>query len=239
MSAATLVLTALATLAAGGAFALVGACQARRGVGADARLALRLYVLWWIGLAASAVATATGVLLTAFGTGSPAVVGALRIAAVYAVCVALWGLMYYLSWLLTGSRKLLRPLALLYAAYYGAASFALLATAPGGIDAGPWHVDLAFDATWGPHGLGALLLVEVPPLVAGLLFLTLAPYVEAERRRRVALVAGAILAWCASGLALRVGADVAAAGAAGLALLGVAAALAVRAHGAPCVRALP
>jgi hypothetical protein len=237
MTATTLTLSALATFAAATAFAAVAVCQSRRDVPPRAATPLRLFVLWWLGLAVSAAATGGGALAAALGMASPELVGALRFAAVYALAVALWGLMYYLSWVLTGRSRLLVPLALLYAAYYAIASFSLLATAPGSVDAGAWYADLAFASEWGPRGIGALVMLEVPPLVGALVFLSVSPHLEEPgRRRRVALGAAAILAWCASGLALRLDAEAGLAGVVGLALGLAAAAMALRAHGLGCAR---
>src|SRR5262245_28553154 len=84
----------------------------------EGRLAWWSFTVWWYGLA---ITTLIGALLNLFGalslTSLPLFVTATYIN-ILPACIALCGLLYYLTYLFTGNRRSLLPLAIFYIIYY-------------------------------------------------------------------------------------------------------------------------
>jgi hypothetical protein len=195
----SLVLSSCAASVASGLFLAAGLNLLERRVGeAEARNALLLFAVWWIGVAVYALAGASQDLMAALGADPFAVFVALRYMQIIAICIGLWGLMYYLAYVLTGQRRLMAPLAAFYAAYYAVLLFLVTRGAPVGVDVQPWRTSLVF-ATPLMGAFAVALLLVIPPLVGGTTYLALlrqAPSVG--HRLRIALVALATVAWSLS-----------------------------------------
>lgn len=191
----TLVVSALAASVASGLFLAAGLNVRGRGADAGGKRAVELFSLWWVGLATYASAGASQDMIAAFGVDVLLPFLVLRYVQVGAVCIGLWGLMYYVAYLMTGRRGLLAPLALFYGAYYGILLFVVTRGLPTGVEVRPWGSSLVFaDPLLGPLGVASLLVV--PPLVAALTYLVLFVWASEQMQRlRVVMVAAATLAW--------------------------------------------
>src|SRR5687768_8702227 len=108
MLQSTLIIGAVFSLASAGIYFYVGRSLSRRHVATqDARLAWNLFVTWWYALASTTLVGGLLSLLGALGaTNLPLFVTFTQLN-LLAICVALYGLMYYLLYLFTGSRKVL------------------------------------------------------------------------------------------------------------------------------------
>lgn len=191
----TLLATALAASVAAGTFLAAGLNLRRRVESPHAREALALFSLWWIALSVYAVAGATLDLSAALGVEAAGPAVALHYAQAVALCIGLWGLMYYVAFILTGRRGFLPLLAVFYALYYGAILFWLTLGKPIALAADQWRARLAYESPLVGGATGTLLLV-LPPLVASATYLlVLLQAKELTRRYRIVLVSGSTLAW--------------------------------------------
>lgn len=196
----TLVVSALAASVAAGLFLAAGLNLRRQEVDPAGRVALELFGLWWVGLAFYAVAGASQDMIAAFGPRPLVLFVVLRYVQMGAVCIGLWGLMYYVGYVLTGKRGLMVPLAAFYGLYYGAVLFLVTRSLPSGVEVEPWRTGLVFqNPVLGAAGVAALLVI--PPLVGALTYLILYTVArEPTQRLRIILVAVATGAWSASAM---------------------------------------
>ena len=202
MAEVTLVVSALAASVASGLFLSAGLAVQRQRVGADAREVMMLFSVWWLGLALYAVGGASQDLLAGVGLATFPLFIALRYLQIIAICIGLWGLMCYVSFILTGKRSLVAPLAAFYSVYYAAVLFLVTRGIPAGIEADAWHTALVFATPVLSAFAGALLLV-IPPLVAACTYFALFLHARSPSQRlRVALVTLSTFAWSA-GLLMR------------------------------------
>lgn len=192
----TLVASSLGASVAGGMFLAAGLNVRSRAVTGEAATALHLLSLWWLGLAMFAVAGASVDLTAALGARPFELFLVFHYMRIVALCIGLWGLMYYVTFVLTGSRSVMAPLAAFYALYYAAIVFVITLGQPMGVEAAPFP-RLALAAPVVDAAAAALLLV-IPPLVAAITYLAL--FLKAEeptQRMRIVLVAVGTLAWLA------------------------------------------
>lgn len=176
----------------------VGRVLSRRRVASpDARLAWMLFVVWWYALASN---TLIGALLSLLGAlnvvGLPLFVTLTQVN-LLALCVALFGLMYYLLYLFTGSRRLLTPLVVFYIAYYILIVYYVQARLPVGVSVGHWNATLEYER---PAGgllyIIALLLLIFPQVIGSLAYFTLYFRVKnTTQKYRILLVSWSILIW--------------------------------------------
>lgn len=207
---ATLVLSAAAASVASGLFLAAGmALLKRRHDSPESQQAVGLFAVWWIGLAVYALGGANQDLLAAVGLAPFGLFLALRYMQMFAMCIGLWGLMYYIAYVLTGRKSFLAPLAAFYAAYYAVLLFLVTRGLPHDVAVEPWRTSLVFS-----HpvlgAMGVALLLVIPPLVGAvsyLLVLREAP--SAAHRARIVIIAASTVVWCAS-IVLRDGGLVAA-----------------------------
>ncbi len=196
---ATLLVSAGAASLASGLFLATGLALLQRRVGdAGAQQALTLFAVWWIGLAIYAVAGANEDVLAAFGLEPFGVFVALRYMQIVSVCIGLWGLMYYLAFVLTGQRRLMAPLAAFYAGYYAVLLFLVTRSAPAAVEVAPWRTALVF-ATPLLGALAVALLLVIPPVVgAGTYLALLREAPRGAHRARIWLISLSTLAWSGS-----------------------------------------
>ncbi len=206
MESPTLLVSAAFAVAAAALYGYVAWVIANRPVGADARLAAGAFVAWWLMLA---VSTATGAVqhvaayLHIEDVLPYVVLGDLSL---IAICVALWGLLYYLLYLYTGRRGVWLPLAVFYVAYYTLLNGLIRSGEPTGIIVDRWQVsieyaaDLESNVLWGP----VIALLILPQVVGSLAYFRL--YFQLDDRTqkyRVAVVSWSIIIWFGSaGLAV-------------------------------------
>lgn len=117
-----LLANAAVSLATACIYAYVGRLMWNRRVAGGAKLASQLFGVWWLSL--GFVSLASAVLLIPAWLGTPNL--ALTVTVVYVlmivICLAMWGLLYYLLYVYTGSSKWLWPLS----AFYAVAAFGLV-----------------------------------------------------------------------------------------------------------------
>src|SRR5688572_8259697 len=168
----TLLFSALFALAAASIYAYVGWRLSRRVVASvEAKLAWQSFTVWWYGLAAT---TLVGGLLDLFGALGLTILP-FFITATYinllVICLALWGLLYYLIYLFTGNNQLLLPLAIFYILYFAFLVYYITASAPEGINVERWDTSLDYRTPLtGPFFLLLIGLLLLPQVIGGLAY---------------------------------------------------------------------
>lgn len=191
--------TALVGSVAAGVFLSVALRLREQPVSAESRNAIWLFSMWWMALSINAVVSATQDLLVAFGVVALGPFIVFEYLRVFALCIGLWGLMYYLAYVLTGKRQLLAPLAVLFALYYGAIVFVVTIGRPVAVAAE--RARLLYEAPI-VDGVATAFLLVVPPLIAAGTYLALfARTRSASHRYRAGIVGFATLLWSAGLLA--------------------------------------
>lgn len=197
---ATLALGSAADVAAALLFAFTGWRIAARHVSAGSRLANAGLAAWWLSIALIWLLDgARGVAVLALGTSDPRVVDAatdLYYAYLLLLCVALWGLLTYLAFLIRG-RSLAGGLALFYGAYFAVAAYAVSVARPARVEVTAWSTYVAYAQPLAPSAEVSLLLFLLVPQVVGVVaYLSLARRVDGPLARyRVLVVGTALLVW--------------------------------------------
>jgi hypothetical protein len=199
----TLLFSALFALAAASIYTYIGWRLSRRVVAsAEAKLAWQSFTVWWYGLA---VTTLIGGLLNLFGALGLTILP-LFITATYinllVICLALWGLLYYLIYLFTGNNQLLVPLAIFYILYFALLVYYITASVPEGINVERWGTSLDYRIPLtGPFFLFVIALLLLPQIIGGLAYFTLYFQVPGVTQKyRVLLVSWSIIIWFLSPL---------------------------------------
>jgi len=99
-------------------YAFVGRTVQGRQVAGEGLLAHRAFVVWWYALAALSLLGAATTFMGAFGMADLGLVLTLTYTYFLLVCVALWGLLFYLFYLFTGGARRLIPLTVFYVLFY-------------------------------------------------------------------------------------------------------------------------
>jgi hypothetical protein len=169
----------------------------RRVASPDARLAWTLFVVWWYALASSTLIGAVLSLLGALNIAGLPLFVTLTQVNLLALCVALFGLMYYLIYLFTGNQRLLVPLIVFYIAYYILIIYYIQARIPVGVNIGRWNAALDYELpAQGPLYIVVLLLLIFPQVLGSLAYFTLYFRVKtATQKYRILLVSWSILIW--------------------------------------------
>ena len=199
----TLLIGALFSILQAIIFFLVGeALRRRRITTASARLAWSLFVLWWYGVALSTFVGGVQNLLGAFGTRSLPVFLTMAQLNVLFICASLFGLLYYLIFLLVGSSRPLLPLFAFYVAYYALLVYYLNSLIPTGISFGRWTVTLQYEhAAVGPLFSVVLALLVIPQMLCSLVyFLIFFRVHDVTQKYRILLVSWSIFLWFGSAL---------------------------------------
>jgi hypothetical protein len=204
----TLILSALFALIAASIYAYVGWRLSKRIVSsAEGRIAWQSFTVWWYGLA---VTTLIGGFLNLFGalglTSLPLFVTATYIN-ILALCIALWGLLYYLIYLFTGNSRWLVPLAIFYIIYYVLLVYYITASGPESINVDRWRTTLSYHALLtGPFFVFLIVLLLLPQIIGGFAYFTLYFRVkEVTQKYRVLLVSWSIIVWFISPFAALAG----------------------------------
>lgn len=192
----TLLVAGVIALTAGLAYGYVARSLPRPAQPRDSARALRMFSLWWYALALNISLVGITYLLGGMGLLTFEVQFVDSYLQRLLLCVSMIGLMHYLLFLITG-RDLLRPIVVVYAAYFFLLTYGLLQQRAEGLFIGAWRTDLVFanpDVPWLRFvSLGAILL---PPVVCSLWYLRLFFTVDDPTRRwRIALISFAILLW--------------------------------------------
>jgi hypothetical protein len=194
----TLIIGAIFSLASAGIYFYVGHSLSRRHVASqDARLAWNLFVVWWYALAGTTLAGAVLSLLGALSITDLPLFLTFTQLNLLAICIALHGLIYYLLYLFTGSRKVLAPLTIFYIAYYILLTYYINSREPVSVLVGKWNTTLAYQQSLtGPFFAVILILLVVPQIIGAAAYFTLYFRVkEATQKYRVAVVSWSIIIW--------------------------------------------
>ncbi len=201
MSTLTLLTSAAFAVAAAVLYAYVGHRLGQREVSPEASLASHAFSAWWYGLAlTSAISAVTTIAITA-GTRNVDLLVALGYLSLLAVCVALWGLLYYLIFVFTGRRKAWIPLAIFYVLYYILLLYWLASLNPIGVDVQEWtaEIDYETEVEDSPMLMLILALLLLPQIIGALAYFTLFfRLTDPTQRYRVALVSWSIIVWFSS-----------------------------------------
>lgn len=204
----TLIFSAFFALVAATIYSYVGWRLSKRIVASsEAKLAWQSFTVWWYGLAAT---TLIGGLLNLFGAFGLTILP-LFITATYmnllVICLALWGLLYYLIYLFTGNSQLLVPLGVFYILYYALLVYYITASVPESINVNRWRTTLDYRVPQsGPFFVFLIVLLLLPQIIAGFAYFTLYFRVtEITQKYRVLLVSWSIIIWFLSPLIALVG----------------------------------
>ena len=187
----------LSTLSAAIYFYVGRVLSKRRSSTADSRLAWRLFVVWWYALACSNVIGAASSVLGGLGLIGLPLFTTFTLLNLLAICVALYGLVFYLVYLFTGSRKVLGPLSVFYIVYYTLLVYYVQASIPMDVTIKRWTTALAYEnPLTGPFFTLVLLMLLLPPILGGLAYFVLYFRVETMTQKyRVLLVSWSIVIW--------------------------------------------
>ncbi|MEW5939031.1 MAG: hypothetical protein AB1750_05175, partial [Chloroflexota bacterium] len=187
-----------------GIYWYVGRRLARRRIESDdARFAWWAFTIWWYSLAATTFASGSQSLLGAFGVDDLPIFLAITHLSLLLVCIALWGLLYYLIYLFTGSARARWPLTAFYVAYYIFLDYYIAASAPMDVELARWNAQLAYRTPLtGPLFAITLFLLILPQIVGSLAYFSLFFRLhDTAQQYRIALVSWSIILWFGSGLA--------------------------------------
>lgn len=214
MAALSLFAASLADIVVGGSFVVVGILFARRAFGPEARLAARMFSLWWYGLAGVAIVAGfanngglLGLAVAIAGPGfiTPDVASGFVLAWLLFSCVALWGLLAYL-WYLYRGRNVALVLGVAYAFVFVAFALVAIYESPTLVVPSDLGVRVEYARPVSNAAVAALLVFLVLPEIAGAVayasLYSRAPTRSA--RYRIALVSGSLIIFL--GLSLLAGA---------------------------------
>jgi len=197
----TLLISALFSIASAAIYGYVAARLRQRTISnPGARFAWQLFGLWWYCLAATTLVSGLLHSLGAFNIVSLPFFVALTYINLLLICIALWGLLYYLVYLFTGSQRFLVPLTIFYVLYYVLLVYYITASDPARVEITRWTTRLVYaDPITGPFFSLVLVLLVFPQILASLAYFTLFFRVrEATQRYRVLLVSWCIILWFGS-----------------------------------------
>src|SRR5574341_96441 len=172
---ATLFLSALFALVAASIYAYIGWCLSKRVISSsESRLAWQSFTVWWYGLAATTLIGGFLNLFSALGLTTLSLFVTATYINILVICIALWGLLYYLIYLFTGNNQWLLPLAVFYTIYYVSLVYYITASIPEDINITPWRTTLAYRAPLtGPFFGMLIVLLLLPQIIGGLAYFTL------------------------------------------------------------------
>lgn len=197
MASQTLLLDAALILATAVVYAYVGAVTWRRRTGGEARLASDLFATWWFALAATSLIGALRNALGYLGVRDVALYLTLGFVSLFGMCLALWGLLYYLVYLFSGRKRLLVPVTAFYALMYAWLVYLVARWPATGVEVGEWGVRVTYATEPGGALVTALvLLIIVPPVLGAAGYARLFFRVQdATQRYRIGLVSFTFAAW--------------------------------------------
>jgi hypothetical protein len=180
---------------------MVGRRVMRRRIAGEAQLAVDLFGVWWYSLAGTTLIGALLLVAAAFQRLTLPLHVAATYVNVFVICMALWGLLYYLIYLYTGSRAAIVPLTVFYIVYYFTLVYFVTVHQPIGVNVLPWQVSLAYQHP--PEGslffVIVLLLLVVPQILGALAYFFVFFRVRDRTQRfRIAVVSWSIILWFAS-----------------------------------------
>lgn len=180
-----------------GVYAFVGDRVAPLSVRTSAGVARALFTTWWTALAASTALN--GILAVAAVTGQLTLVAVVLVSQVnlLLICVALWGLLYYLLYVFVGRERLLPIVSVGYLALYLFLVYTTISNQPIGFTVGRWSVTVDYAREIeGPLLAIILSLIIIPQILGSIALLVLVLRGgERSQRYRISLVSLSILFW--------------------------------------------
>lgn len=198
MPATTLVAASTLSILTGLAYALVGRRFARRA--RTGGHALGLFSAFWFAVAFYGLTD--GLWSLAVPLLDPPVAVGITILHLKTLVgsVGFFGLVYYLGYVYTGSRRLLVPLAAFYALVYVLVLHSYVAADPIGQAAHTWRSGLVYANKGGLLDTLAVVALFAPPLVASIAYARLVTKTDDPRQKRRILTISAALAAFFGGL---------------------------------------
>lgn len=204
----TLLFSALFSLVSALIYSYVGWRLGKRVVPTgDDRVAWIAFTIWWHGLAATQLITASNHLFGAVGWTSMPLFFTTGNLNVLVSCISLCGLVYYLTYLFTGNRQLLWPLIMFYFVFYMLVIYYIADSVPDHVAVSRWNTTLVSQNEL-PQPIAVLIIVMLlfPQILGSLLYFTLFFRVkEITQKYRILLVSWSMLVWFASPLLSLVG----------------------------------
>lgn len=175
----------------------VGRIMLQRDVEAPSRRALQLFAVWWFALAGLSLMGAAELGLLVLGVFAIEVYIALIFVSLLLLVLSLWGLLYYLLYLHTGSERLLVPLTIFYAGLYAAFAYVAMWLQPIDVELRHLRVKIVYANTLDPLATALVLGSMLGPVtLAALLYGSLLfRLTDRLHRFRVALVSGSFFLW--------------------------------------------
>ena len=199
----TLLFSTLFALVSAGVYCYVAWRLSKRVVSSsEARIAWQSFTIWWYGLAATTLTGGFLNMLGVFGQTSLSLFVTATYINMLAICIALWGLLYYLIYLFTGNSRSRLPLAIFYIIYYFMLVYYITTSIPSDVRVSRWNTTLTYSAPLtGPFFVMVVVLLLLPQIMGGLAYFTLYFRVqEATQKYRVLLVSWSIIIWFLSPL---------------------------------------
>lgn len=194
MVAPGLAAVALLGAATGATLAFVGRVTLRRAPQGEARPAALMFSAWWLAAGVAIVVQSSHAALGAVGVLDATLHATLLYANAAPLAVGLCGLLCYLVYVHTGSRRAFGPIVAAYALFFGFTVFVYARLGPWSVVAGEWDVRLVPANDEPALTLVFGTLFALPALVAAVGYAALLVRVrEPEQRYRVGLVSGAFV----------------------------------------------
>lgn len=173
----------------------------RRAEGETGR-ALRLFALWWLGFGADTLLNGLTWLAGGLGVANEPVTALLTYLALASIVLMVWGLTYYLVYLVTGRAGAFWPIAVFYGVSFLLALALIVSLRPVGVKMNAWAGEVAYANPPPPvAGLLVALYFLLPPLGGALTYGTVAFRVQGRADRyRILAVAIGIFVWFTSSL---------------------------------------
>lgn len=194
----TLLFGALLSALCAGIYYYVGRVLSQRKPSSpDSRLAWRMFIVWWYALAATTLSGALLSLLGAVGIVGVPLYITVTLVNLLTICVALYGLNFYLLYLFTGNRNLLGLLTAFYIIYYMLLVYYVQASEPISVSVERWRTTLVYESQLrGPFFLVVLLMLVLPQILGSLAYFMLYFRVKnSTQKYRVLLVSWSIIIW--------------------------------------------
>ena len=198
MATPTLIADGVAALAIAGVYGYVARVfSARRIEHADARFAGRAFVTWWVGVAAVTGLIGGRSLLAGLELLTVELYETILVLIMLGVSVALWGVVYYLSYLHSGNTRWLVPVTAYHIALLVALVHFVSRLDPAGIDAKAWTIDAQYARPVEGGSAYALYLgILGPALIAAILYGALYfRTTDRGARYRIAVVSLSFILW--------------------------------------------
>lgn len=201
MQPSPLLLDGLLATAAAVLYAFVGTLTLRRETsGPDARRAVRLFAVWWYGLAALTVVGTLRTLVVVAGYTDPALHNVFSWITIAPLVAVLWGLVSYLAYIYTGDPRSFSFSTAFHLLLLFALVYLVVARPITGVALGTYGVQLTYGFELPVAATAAIIAaIILPVLLAAIAYASL--YFRTDDRSaryRIAMVSGAFVFWFGS-----------------------------------------